>query len=188
MALKKGVSFLVLGIIFLVLSFVPLYAFLPSLSYWEGRLTLGAQSDANVNLGFFIVGSNVRVEILAQDITIHLADPSKDIIQKEEIDGLGYVFFHVHETGYYDITFDNKGLLSPSRWFPKDVLWKVYYYLYSDLFLVLGPIFLVVGTIVLARYWYKTRRPTPRKIYCRHCGTENPEDAVFCQKCGKKVR
>jgi len=30
--------------------------------------------------------------------------------------------------------------------------------------------------------------PTPLpKIYCVYCGIENPIDAVFCQKCGKKM-
>jgi ribosomal protein L40E len=26
------------------------------------------------------------------------------------------------------------------------------------------------------------------KKYCRYCGTENKKDAVFCEKCGKKIR
>jgi 4-amino-4-deoxy-L-arabinose transferase-like glycosyltransferase len=25
------------------------------------------------------------------------------------------------------------------------------------------------------------------KIYCVYCGAENPADAVFCRKCGKKI-
>lgn len=27
---------------------------------------------------------------------------------------------------------------------------------------------------------------TPPKIHCVYCGAENPTDAIFCQKCGKK--
>jgi len=26
------------------------------------------------------------------------------------------------------------------------------------------------------------------KAYCIHCGAENPTDAMFCQKCGKKIK
>jgi len=31
--------------------------------------------------------------------------------------------------------------------------------------------------------------PTPPspKIHCVYCGAENPADAIFCQKCGKKI-
>lgn len=25
------------------------------------------------------------------------------------------------------------------------------------------------------------------KKFCRYCGTENKSDAVFCEKCGKKI-
>ena len=28
---------------------------------------------------------------------------------------------------------------------------------------------------------------TPPKIHCVYCGAENPTDAIFCQKCGKKM-
>lgn len=26
------------------------------------------------------------------------------------------------------------------------------------------------------------------KMFCRHCGCENPFDSVFCEKCGKKIK
>jgi ribosomal protein L40E len=26
------------------------------------------------------------------------------------------------------------------------------------------------------------------KFYCRYCGRENEADAVFCEKCGKKLK
>jgi len=29
--------------------------------------------------------------------------------------------------------------------------------------------------------------PPSLKIHCLYCGAENPTDAVFCQKCGKKI-
>ena len=25
-------------------------------------------------------------------------------------------------------------------------------------------------------------------MYCRYCGEENPEDAVYCRNCGKKLK
>ena len=25
------------------------------------------------------------------------------------------------------------------------------------------------------------------KFYCRYCGAENKDDAMFCEKCGKKL-
>lgn len=25
-------------------------------------------------------------------------------------------------------------------------------------------------------------------MYCRYCGSENMEDAIYCQKCGKKLK
>ena len=28
---------------------------------------------------------------------------------------------------------------------------------------------------------------TTEKKFCRYCGTENSEDAIFCEKCGKKI-
>jgi hypothetical protein len=41
----------------------------------------------------------------------------------------------------------------------------------------------------LERAKAKLPEPSPptAKIFCRYCGTENKNDAVFCEKCGKKI-
>lgn len=34
----------------------------------------------------------------------------------------------------------------------------------------------------------KLARPAEGKIYCIHCGTENPADAKYCHRCGKELK
>jgi hypothetical protein len=69
---------------------------------------------------------------------------------------------------------------------------------YSDLHLyvvILVFIGLVLGGIGIYEIYssLKTVSPQPsittlaEKKYCRFCGTENKKDAVFCEKCGKKI-
>lgn len=65
---------------------------------------------------------------------------------------------------------------------------------------LLGAIAIFIGLIVGAigiyeiRSSLKTVSPQPLvtasvgKKYCRYCGTENKDDAVFCEKCGKGIK
>jgi len=33
----------------------------------------------------------------------------------------------------------------------------------------------------------KLKEESENKFFCRYCGAENQGDAVFCEKCGKKI-
>src|SRR5208282_5444697 len=52
-------------------------------------------------------------------------------------------------------------------------------------------IFIIIGIGLLAysmRKLKKESKKTPQpKIYCSSCGAENPPEATFCVKCGKKI-
>ncbi len=52
-------------------------------------------------------------------------------------------------------------------------------------------IFIIIGIGLLAYSMRKLRKEskkTPQpKVYCSSCGTENPPEATFCVKCGKKI-
>ena len=36
-------------------------------------------------------------------------------------------------------------------------------------------------------YGLRSQLLQANKMYCRYCGNENPTDAVYCEKCGKKI-
>lgn len=68
------------------------------------------------------------------------------------------------------------------------------YYAQSHL---LGAVFIFVGLLFCLLGIYETHRSqriaiaqpsvSMERKFCRFCGTENNKDAVFCEKCGKKI-
>ena len=52
-------------------------------------------------------------------------------------------------------------------------------------------IFILIGICLLAYSIRKLSKESKKalqpKIYCSSCGTENPPEATFCVKCGKKI-
>jgi ribosomal protein L40E len=56
--------------------------------------------------------------------------------------------------------------------------------------IILGILFSIWGIVEINRS-QRTAIVQPlvsmEKKFCRYCGTENNKDAVFCEKCGKKI-
>ena len=56
---------------------------------------------------------------------------------------------------------------------------------------LIAIILILIGIGLLAYSISKLRKEskkTPQpKVYCGSCGTENPPEATFCVKCGKKI-
>ncbi len=56
---------------------------------------------------------------------------------------------------------------------------------------LIAIIFILIGIGLLAysiRKLMKESKTTPQpKVYCSSCGAENPPEATFCVKCGKKI-
>jgi hypothetical protein len=38
-----------------------------------------------------------------------------------------------------------------------------------------------------AKMFFAKPSISTEKKYCRYCGTENNKDAIFCEKCGKRI-
>ena len=64
--------------------------------------------------------------------------------------------------------------------FPNLLVWIV------GLFLVIQGALLL--TDIFEHEWSGTTAAVPRGVYCSHCGTRNIEEAVFCKKCGEKLK
>src|SRR5208283_3556079 len=56
---------------------------------------------------------------------------------------------------------------------------------------LIAIVFILIGISLLAysiRKLRKESKNTPQpKVYCSSCGAENPPEAAFCVKCGKKI-
>ena len=64
--------------------------------------------------------------------------------------------------------------------FPNLLVWIV------GLFLVIQGALLL--TDIFEHEWAGTTTAIPTGVYCSHCGTRNIEEAVFCKKCGEKLK
>jgi ribosomal protein L40E len=40
---------------------------------------------------------------------------------------------------------------------------------------------------IYAYMWFKEKEKK-KKVYCKYCAAENPSNAIFCKKCGKKIK
>lgn len=40
---------------------------------------------------------------------------------------------------------------------------------------------------IYAYMWFEEKEGK-KKIYCIYCRAENPSNAIFCKKCGKKIK
>lgn len=63
---------------------------------------------------------------------------------------------------------------------------------YAPPLVILGIVLLVVGFVAGERGKEERRlalegRPVTGMVYCSYCGTENVKDAIYCEKCGKKI-
>jgi ribosomal protein L40E len=56
--------------------------------------------------------------------------------------------------------------------------------------IMIGTLFSIIGIYAIYRSQKTVVSQTQiamEKKFCRYCGTENKKDAVFCEKCGKKI-
>lgn len=145
--LRKGYFYVFLGVSFLVLSFVPFHAFLPACVYWELRPAVANGDKLNIEIGFFVVRSFVRlnVHVYGGDnrILAYLMDSSNNIFDQELVNNSGTFCFRVPRNGYYSLYLDNDFNLLGGN--DKQILAKVYYYLYHVVLLLSGLIISVSG-------------------------------------------
>jgi hypothetical protein len=154
-----GYTLVILGILFLALSFVPFYAFLPACDYWEIRTSIGNGEESNQNIGFFLWGSFVQVNVYVyggdRQLTVYLMDSSGDVFNQGVIDGSGTFFFQVPKNDFYSLYLKND-----FKWFSennKQILVKVYYYFYRDFFLFSGTAMLIIGFMLIIYYIIQTQ-------------------------------
>lgn len=157
--LKKGYILVLSGIVFLAFSLVPFYAFFPACEYWEIRPTIANGEELNQNIGFFVWGSFLKVDVYVyggdNQLTAYLVDSSNNVFNQGVIDSSGTIVFHVPKNDYYGLYLKND-----FKWFGennKQILVKVYYYLYHDFFLFSGIIILILGFTLVTYYKFKPK-------------------------------
>ena len=170
---QKSYITVLFGVIFLVLSLLPLYAFLPSCLYWESRPYLANGQGMNQALGFFVSGTYVKLDIevsggdgrvSAQVLNVGLGN----ITQQASVDTNGFLAFESPKNDYYSLYLQNSyGFFSFGQENDKAVLVKVYYYFYNYIFLALGIAVLGLGVALIINNELKRRArnrlaPPPR--------------------------
>jgi len=157
-SLEKGTIIIFIGTILLAMSIVPMYAFLPANLYWEARPNVTSGSSFNQDLGFFVVGSYVRLDVYVSGgngkISAQVLNAGMNNVTKETgIVGTDTILFQAPNNDYYSLFLRNVYLVQSD----KQVLIKVYYYLYNDIFLISGIIVIALGTAIIFYYGVKTR-------------------------------
>jgi hypothetical protein len=160
--LKKSSLVFSIGVVLVVLSFLPFYAFLPSCAYWETRPYLADGDVLNQDIGFFAVGSYVKLNVLVDggdgQISAQVLDIGLNNITKEgNVDGSGVFAFEVPKNDYYSLYLRNTH--RTYVWEPlnnKQILVKVYYYFYNLVFLIFGVAIVALGTALIVYYQRKS--------------------------------
>jgi hypothetical protein len=147
--IKIGYILILFGVIFTVLSLIPLYAVLPACAYWEERPNVAILQDTNQNIGFLVGGTYVRLDVYVsggdQELSVQVLNVGLDAItNKELVDSSSSIAFEVPKNDYYSIYLRND-----FSNYEKQVLIKVYYYFYFYIFLTLGIVTLGLGVIAL---------------------------------------
>ena len=158
--IEKSVVLLSIGLVLVPSSFLPFFAFLPSCAYWELRPYIASDDRLNQNLGFFAVGTYIKLmvyvdggdnQISAQVLDIEL----DDITREANVEGEGWLAFEAPKNDYYSLYLNN----TYDFWKPNDkqVLIKVYYYFYNYVILVSGVAVVALGTTLIFYYRRKSR-------------------------------
>ena len=161
--LKKPYILILLGVLFLVFSIIPFYAFLPACVYWELKPAVANGDELNQEVGFFVLGSFARLHVYVsggdKQITAYLMDSSGNIFDQGLVDNSGVFYLHVPRNDYYNLYLKND-----FKWLSqndKQILVKVYYYLYQDFFLFSGLIMLILGYGLTL--WFELK-PKPKRL------------------------
>jgi hypothetical protein len=148
-----------------------MYTFLPANLYSEARPIVTNDSSFNQNIGFFVVGSYVKLDVYvyggngkisAQVLGTGISNVTKAV----NIVGTGTILFEVPKNDHYSLFLKNANL-APSN---KQVLIKVYYYFYNDIFLISGIIAIALGAIIIFSHEVRNRTknkqtgPNPPKM------------------------
>jgi hypothetical protein len=157
---EKGFILTLCGVILLILSFMPLYAFpFPSCLYWESRPFLANGGSLNQNLGFFVAGSHVELEVYVYggdgNMSVQVMNVGLDKITKEAgVYYYGFLAFEPPQNDYYSLYLRNDYGYQQND---KQMLIKVYYYFYNYIFFILGIVVLGLGVALIISYELKSR-------------------------------
>jgi hypothetical protein len=154
---KKGIILTLCGVTLLILSFMPLYAFLPSCLYWEARPYVINSQSMNQDLGFFIAGSYVKLNVYVYGgdgkISVQVLDVGlNSMTQEGSVRSSGFVAFEPSKSDYYSLYLTN------GYGYDKQILIKVYYYFYNYIFFILGIVLLGLGVVLILNQELKNRK------------------------------
>jgi len=144
---------ILLGVIFLVLSLMPLYAFLPSCLYWESRPYLTNDGSLDQDIGFFVTGSYVKLDVYVYggdgNISVQVLNVgSNNITQEGSVDSSGFLAFNPPQNDHYNLYLQNDYGSKNG----KQILVKVYYYFYNYIFFTLASVALLLGAALIISY------------------------------------
>ena len=163
--LEKGSIIAIVGFVCLIVSFAPLYNYLPANLYGESRPSINNGESIYQVIGFLDIGSHVILnisvyggdgKITAQVVNLGLNPITGAVV----INGSGAISFHVASTSYYSLHLTNT-LKSQSN--DKQLLIKVYYYYYNDIFFIVGILLVVVGVVVIIFHVIRSKKKAPKE-------------------------
>jgi hypothetical protein len=151
--IKRRYVPILLGVIFLAVSLMPLYAFLPSCLYWESRPYLANDGSLDQDIGFFVTGSYVKLDVYVYggdgNISIQVLNvASNNITQEGSVDSSGLLTFNPPQNDHYSLYLQNDYGSQNG----KQVLVKVYYYFYNYIFFTLASVALLLGAALIISY------------------------------------
>ena len=146
---KLSIIAVFLGTVLVGASFLPFQTFLPSSAYYESRPNLANGVTWIQEVGYFVSGSHVKLDISVYggDNKISAQVVNKELINitKElEINGNGAFSLEISENGVYGLRLRNPNLFSNNN---EQILVKSYYYFYNYIFLALGILLIVSGSV-----------------------------------------
>jgi len=151
--LKRRYVPILFGVIFLVLSLMPLYASLPSCLYWESRPYLANDGSLNQDIGFFVTGSYVKLDVYVYGgdgkISVQVLNVGlNNITQEGSVESGGFLAFNPPQNDHYSLYLKNDYGYQNN----KHILVKVYYFFYNYIFFALASVALVLGVILIIGY------------------------------------
>jgi hypothetical protein len=156
--LEKGTIIILVGTVLLAMSIVPMYAFLPANLYWEERPNVASGNSVIQDIGSFVVGGYIKLDVSVyggdNKISAQVLDTGWNNVTKETFfERNSTITFEAQNNGDYSLFLRNANLTQND----KQVLIKVYYYLYNDIFLISGIIVIALGAVIIFHHGFGKR-------------------------------
>ncbi len=131
--------------------------------------------------GNYIIVLGIIVLALS-GITYSLFDPFLGELEEEK------EYYENHLEERYESYFSGGGLYDKMDNINESISSAKTLIFYSKIGIIFGITFILSGIVRYAYSKPEEENSDERVIICPYCNAENPEDAIFCKKCGKNLR